>query len=1267
MRGFNSKCSVLFIIILLAVPTGLFSGNAPPGKEGGGSDLSGRNAEQSQVDAHHWTARWEMNDSLDYSLSDMVLENGRAELQPGQLAWDCVGPCQRDSHVTVCDPFHEKLIIQGGVAAGEQLNDTWAYDLKSSTWDRMADGPALAGHAGAWDGQNNQLLLFGGWTGIGQQKLSNEVWAFNLSANAWSRKASGSVARSNHSAVWDPIDKEMLIFGGDNGLQEFNDLWAYKPLTDTWSHGSSGATSRKGQGACWDSLDKLMLIFGGYPDRRDTWAYDPAADVWKQYDTLGGWLNDAGAVWDDQHNQMIVMFNQEMWAFNPATDTYTRYYDYFPLFGSPHAMVWSSRTFTIYYCAGAAAFFSFSPSAHYWRSEWGGYPEGEHSAVWDPLHEQMLVFGWVSGAWSPYIYRTPETWAYSLSKGTWTRKADWPNLSEGYTAVWDARDNQAILYGGSTWAYDPGTDAWSARRDGPPRDGQRAVWDSQNDQMIVFGGWDGSGVYNDVWTYNPSKDEWKLMNPGGAPPRTRFFPSAAWDSRDNQMLVFGGKYYNGSQSEYLNDLYAYMPSTNMWVLLGSAPRYAAWHAAVWDDRDDRMIICGGESVTGDSKDTWAYVPVSNSWVEQPAQLAWVTSSAAVWDGTDSRMFVYGGYDTNGSSREFHSYGVPYAPSGEIMAAGRLLSENLVSIDKVVLDASVPGGTSLDLWVRTADYRQSWANWTLIENGSRPPVQGMYFQWKAVLSSPQRYRTPTLGSLTVSFTTNAVPAVDLGGAFSAHRRETVHLNATVSDSESDPLTFSWNQTTGFPVDIHNPRDTLASFVAEVPGLYSFSFIAADTYGESAPASVNVTILNRRPLVDAPLQLTSFRHEVVLLNGSGKDGDEDELTFCWTQASGLPVKLQNISSPVASFVPTILGVYSFAFKARDSYDDSDTAVVTVTVKNMVPVADAGRDMIAHLRDHVLLNGSGWDGDGDPLAFNWSVVGGSPAVLLDADMPQATFVPKELGSFAFKLGVDDGFDRSAPSFVNVTVVNRPPRADAGPDLTVDVNESVQLQGGGEDDDHDSLSFRWVQVAGAPISLSDGNKRVAMFVPRAPGTYSFELTVNDTHEESSDTVNVTVVDRTHPPRFTSRPPTEARPGQPYRYRIRYTDNGGTGTCRLTLVSGPAGMVLDSPVISWMPNSSQEGRFNVSIALTDGYSTVFQNWTVRVTAGSGGQAPGFWSATSFLLVGALAVLVVCALIVGLMVRRRRRPPAQPQAPPSPRTAETAAISMERPSAPPQT
>ena len=116
--------------------------------------------------------------------------------------------------------------------------------------------------------------------------------------------------------------------------------------------------------------------------------------------------------------------------------------------------------------------------------------------------------------------------------------------------------------------------------------------------MIVFGGaiWQGRWVEtNEVWSLSLDDLRWTRLTPGGPEPPGRFYHSAVYDPDRDRMLVFGGTPYSGE------------PYTDTWALsLGGHPRWSrieaggegpparSMHGAIYDSRDQRMLVCGGQ-------------------------------------------------------------------------------------------------------------------------------------------------------------------------------------------------------------------------------------------------------------------------------------------------------------------------------------------------------------------------------------------------------------------------------------------------------------------------------------------------------------------------------------------------------------------------------------------------------------------------------------------------------------------------------------------------
>ena len=292
---------------------------------------------------------------------------------------------------------------------------------------------------------------------------------------------------------------------------------------------------------------------------------------------------------------------------------------------------------------------------------------------------------------------------------------------------------------------------------------------------------------------------------------------------------------------------------------------------------------------------------------------------------------------------------------------------------------------------------------------------------------------------------------------------------------------------------------------------------------------------------------------------------------------------------------------------AYMTADLAYTGVI--NQPPVANAGMDQVVFTNLQVTLDGSGsYDPENNlPLTYAWSQVGGIPVTLDNPAAMSPSFIAPSLPSIVtFQLIVTDSLGAiSTPDYINVTVLNTPPVANAGPDQSVNTLSLVTLDGSAsyDPDGNTPLTYQWFQTSGPVVPLSNPMAIQPTFIaPPMPATLTFDLYVFDTQGGSSapDTVTITVLNQA--------PIANAGPDQQVLINSLVTLDGtasidpeGTPlTYQWTQTAGPT-VVLDNPVAASpnFPAPSQAAVITFSLVVTDAHGGVSLADTVTITVQS--------------------------------------------------------------------
>lgn len=201
-------------------------------------------------------------------------------------------PPARFGHTLVFDSRRQRLLLFGGQASGF-FNDTWAFDLQSSRWNRLAESSGAPsrryGHSAIYDAARDRMIVSHGFTDSGR---FDDTWALDLAANTWrdiSPPSGRPLRRCLHHAVYDAERAQMLLYGGcasGFGPCPLGDLWSFDLTTQRWSEVTTQARppAREHYGLGFDSVRGRMLLFGGSGNALldDTWEFDPRERLWRE-------------------------------------------------------------------------------------------------------------------------------------------------------------------------------------------------------------------------------------------------------------------------------------------------------------------------------------------------------------------------------------------------------------------------------------------------------------------------------------------------------------------------------------------------------------------------------------------------------------------------------------------------------------------------------------------------------------------------------------------------------------------------------------------------------------------------------------------------------------------------------------------------------------------------------------------------------------------------------------------------------------------------
>ncbi|MBI1761245.1 MAG: hypothetical protein HYR56_07410, partial [Acidobacteria bacterium] len=289
-------------------------------------------------------------------------------------------------------------------------------------------------------------------------------------------------ARRNGVAVYDPIGKRVIIFGGSGDNGPLNDTWAFSLETRAWAKLSTVGTPpppRFAFDGVYDPAGQQLVVYAGQGSGffNDTWTLNlttlqwrdvsPAADSARPKKRYG-----SAGIFDPVSRSLVSFagFTSEAGRFNDSQ--------------------------------------SFSLANNAWQ-DWS--PNGTRPQIrclltgaYDRANRRMIIYGGQRNG------PLDDIWAFDLATRAWTEltPAQRP-AGRWFASSFVDKDNRFILFGGFTsngnsdelWQFDLSTRQWtplSAGAGPAARNGAMAAYIEAEDRWLLIGG-TGNALYNDVW------------------------------------------------------------------------------------------------------------------------------------------------------------------------------------------------------------------------------------------------------------------------------------------------------------------------------------------------------------------------------------------------------------------------------------------------------------------------------------------------------------------------------------------------------------------------------------------------------------------------------------------------------------------------------------------------------------------------------------------------------------------------------------------------
>lgn len=530
-------------------------------------------------------------------------------------------PTPRYFHSSAIEPTSKQIFLFGGKDSTTSFlkDDEWIYDTSFEKWTQCNNSIKPSprwGHSLSFISKN-KFLLYGGQ--LQDSTFSDETWIFDLTSKNWQllNPSNNPSGRAWHSIVSIGNDK-VLLFGGKADKSNSDETWIFDLKLNSWELIS---TKNKPSGLAGHSLCLIdtskVLLFGGATSANnfsnESWIFDINQSTWNAVTTSNNPTGRTGhSICKIEDNKLFLFGGfdgkntlNDIWKLNLEN------FEWEQITLDNLIMPAEIQGHSLHYVGNNQIILLGDDYNHFFFQYWNYNFVSQNWVQKNPYvkpignwsmcqirQNQMLLFGCDIGN------SHSETWLYNISNEKWNQiyQKIKPETRTNHK-ICNLNTNKVLLYGGivarkeepltDTWILDLNTLKWEKLdiKYFPFVNYGFSLINNKDNQVLLYGGKYSKGSISDLtWIYDYTQNTWSISsNPFASKPTGRF-AHAMCKIDDNNAIMYGGKVKAGDAEFDNNEIWNFNITDKVWTRLNPYQVFGEISGHLMEKLNDSLII-----------------------------------------------------------------------------------------------------------------------------------------------------------------------------------------------------------------------------------------------------------------------------------------------------------------------------------------------------------------------------------------------------------------------------------------------------------------------------------------------------------------------------------------------------------------------------------------------------------------------------------------------------------------------------------------------------